>query len=100
SDDAALPQWPSVATGHDIRKPQVLSVGFTSTLSNSLVNEARFGFSRTGANTVGAPDREDIGADIRKKLLQVGGQTVLTNLGYQNMAFGYGIVDGILYASH
>ena len=40
SDDAALPQWETVPPGQDIRKPQVLSVNFTSTLSSSMVNEA------------------------------------------------------------
>ena len=43
-------------SGQDIRQPQVLSVSFTSTLSSSLVNEARFGLSRTGANTGGAAE--------------------------------------------
>ena len=99
SDDAALPQWPTAYFGKDIRHPQVLSVNFTSTLSSTLVNEARFGMSRTGANTVGAPERDDIGAEIRQELLQVGGQPVLTNLTSGVLNFGYGIVDGILYDS-
>jgi hypothetical protein len=99
SDDAALPSWPTGYFGKDIRHPQVLSVNFTSTLSASILNEARFGFSRTGANTVGAPEREDIGAEVRQGLLQVGGQPVLTNLGTGPLTFGYGIVDGILYDS-
>jgi hypothetical protein len=59
SDDAALPgpafhgQTPATAGP---------SVNFTSTLSPSLVNEGRFGMSRTGASANAAPDREDIGA--------------------------------------
>src|SRR3989454_5470177 len=100
SDDAALPQWPATYFGSDIRHPQVLGVNFTSTLSNSLVNEGRFGISRTGANTVGSPERDDIGALVRSKLLQVNGGPVLVNMGYQSMGFGYGIADGILYGSH
>ena len=64
----------------DIRHPQVLAVNFTSTLSSSLVNEARFGLSRTGANTVGSPERDDIGEEVRSKLLQVNGGPVLTKI--------------------
>src|SRR2546427_4477955 len=104
SDDAALPQWPTTYFGSDIRHPQVLGVNFTSTLSNSLVNEGRFGISRTGANTVGSPERDDIGALVRSKLLQVNGGPVLVNMGFQSLGgnggVGYGIADGILYGSH
>jgi hypothetical protein len=100
SDDAALPQWETIPPGQDIRKPQVLSVNFTSTLSTSMVNEARFGFSRTGANTGGSGQREDVGADIMAKLPLVNNERILTNVGYQNMAFGNGILGGLTYASH
>jgi hypothetical protein len=100
SDDAALPRWPTGYYGKDFRQPQVLGVNFTSTLTSTLVNEARFGFSRTGANTVGAPERDDIGDEVSSKLLQVNGGPVYTQLGYQSMDFGYGIADGILYGSH
>src|SRR5205085_7080712 len=70
-------------------------------LSNSMVNEARWGFIRTGANTVGAPEREDIGADVRKTLLQVNGGPIYTqiNTGALGLA-NYGIADGVLYGSH
>jgi hypothetical protein len=101
SDDAALPTWPTGFFGADIRHPQVLGVSFTSTLSSSMVNEARFGLSRTGANTVGAPEREDIGADVRKLLLQVNGGPVYTQINTGALGFAnYGAVDGILYGSH
>ena len=98
SDDAALPGWPTGYAGVDIRKPQVLSVGFTSTLSSSVVNEARFGLSRSGANTGGAVNRSDVGEEVLKLFPQVGGQTVLLNLGFQSAAFGSGI-QGLPYSS-
>ncbi len=100
SDDAALPTWPTGYFGKDYRRPQVLGVNFTSTLTNSLVNEARFGFSRTGANTVGAPERDDIGEEVRSKLLQLNGGPIYTqvNTGALGLA-NYGIADGILYGS-
>jgi hypothetical protein len=98
SDDAALPAWPTGYPGLDVRKPQVLSVGFTSTLSSSFVNEARFGLSRTGANTGGAVNRPDVGEEVLQLFPQVGGQTVLLNLGFQAAAFGSGI-QGLPYSS-
>jgi hypothetical protein len=99
SDDAALPLWPSVPTGQDIRKPQVLSVNFTSTLSTSIVNEARFGLARSGANTGGAAQRADVGAQVRSQLLAVSNEPILTTVGYQNMAFLNGILGGLTYES-
>jgi hypothetical protein len=101
ADDAALPTWPTGYFGADIRHPQVLSLNFTSVLSNSFVNEGRFGLSRTGANTVGAPERADIGAEVRSKLLQVNGGPVYTSVTNGALGFAtYGIADGILYGSH
>jgi hypothetical protein len=100
SDDAALPTWPSSFYGQDLRQPQVLAVNFTSTLSPSILNEARFGMSRTGANVNAAPDREDIGAEVTALLPQVGGQALAINLNFQNMAFGYGIIPAVTYSSH
>src|SRR5262249_54824856 len=100
SDDAALPTWPNGYFGADIKHPQSLGVNFTSTLSNSMVNEARWGFIRTGANTVGAPERDDIGEEVRSKLLQVNGGPVYTNISSGLGVAAYGIADGILYGSH
>jgi len=99
SDDAALPAWPTGYPGEDIRKPQVLSVGFTSTLSSSLLNEARFGLSRTGANTGGAVNRADVGEQVLAQFPQVGGQAVLANTGFSTMAFT-GAIQGLNYESH
>src|SRR5262249_5231246 len=99
SDDAATPTWPSAFFGLDLRHPQVLALNFTSTLSPSIVNEGRFGMSRTGANVNAAPDRSDVGPQVSKLLPQVNGQALAINLGYQNMAFGYGIIPGVTYSS-
>jgi len=100
SDDAALPNWSTIPTGHDIRKPQVLAINFTSTLSASLVNEGRYGFSRTGANTGGAAQREDVGDSILSQLPLVSNERILPTVGFANMAFGNGILGGLTYASH
>jgi hypothetical protein len=100
SDDAALPLWPGIPNGLDIRKPQVLAVNFISTLSSSLVNEARFGHARSGANTGGVLDRDDVGAEWLAKLPQINGLPLSTNVGFQNMAFGFGYAGSLQYASH
>jgi hypothetical protein len=101
SDDAALPTWPTGYYGQDFRYPQSLSVNFTSTLSNSMVNDARWGFIRTGANTVGAPAREDIGEEVRSKLPQLNGLPIFVSSTTGALGFAaYGIADGIRYGSH
>jgi hypothetical protein len=46
----AFMAWPNTWEGKDYNQPQVLTVNFVSTLSPRLVNEARFGMSRTGTN--------------------------------------------------
>jgi hypothetical protein len=43
--------WPFNFHSYSFRQPQVLTVNFTSTLSPTLLNEARFGFRQTGTNT-------------------------------------------------
>jgi hypothetical protein len=43
--------WPFRFPGAAYRRPQVLTLNFTSTLSPTLLNEARFGMRRTGTNT-------------------------------------------------
>ncbi|HEY2380503.1 MAG TPA: TonB-dependent receptor [Terriglobia bacterium] len=52
--DYAQPQWPTQFTGVAHHQPQVLTVSFTSTLSATLLNEARFGMRRIGTNTAHA----------------------------------------------
>jgi Carboxypeptidase regulatory-like domain len=39
------PNWPGGYLGQSLRHPQVLTVGFTSTLSSAMVNEARYGIN-------------------------------------------------------
>jgi len=44
--DYLLTSWPGGYSSEQLRRPAVLTVNFTSTLSPSLLNEARFGFKR------------------------------------------------------
>jgi hypothetical protein len=51
SDDVAA-SYPGTFGNTNFRRPLVLSSGFTSTLSSTLLNEARFGMRRQGTNVV------------------------------------------------
>src|SRR5262249_37883894 len=44
-NDDNLPSWPGGFYGNSLRRPQGLTVNFTSSLSASLVNQARYGIS-------------------------------------------------------
>jgi hypothetical protein len=59
--------WPNGARGSRFRRPQVLSLNFTSTLSPTLVNEVRGGYRRTGGNSypgIHDPENGDIARAI------------------------------------
>jgi len=67
SDDtvAALPNmWSNL----NFRRPIVISSGFTSTLSSTLLNEARFGMRRNGVNVIAPWDQAALQGDIAKFL--------------------------------
>jgi hypothetical protein len=67
-------------------------------LIHSMVNE-RWGFIRTGANTIERPNALDIGAEVRKTLQSTG--TGLYEFNHRRSGLAtYGNADGILYASH
>src|SRR5437867_9331115 len=51
--DGYASNWPNTWIGRNWVKPQILSVNFTSTLSPTIVNEARFGIVRSGVNQIG-----------------------------------------------
>jgi hypothetical protein len=58
SDDVVA-GWPGTFSNLNYRRPLVITSNFTSTLSASLVNEARFGVRRTGTNVVAPWDRPE-----------------------------------------
>jgi len=65
------------------RKPQVLSVNYTSTISPSIVNEVRWGMRRTGTNTIHGLALND---DAKKFVPNVQGIPVVMQLGLQPLA--------------
>jgi len=55
SSDTAM-YYPNTWEGSNYRRPDVITASFTSTLSPSLLNEARFGYRVTGTNIVASFD--------------------------------------------
>ena len=100
-NDDNLPNWPGGFYGNSLRRPQVLTVNFTSTLSASLVNEARYGISYQ-YNEVNPPwlsSNSDVSKGAAAWLLQ-GGKSpagaaypVAFTPGAGNFAFGNNIIN-------
>jgi hypothetical protein len=85
--DYANGVWPTRFPGEARRIPQVLTTNFTSTLSPTLLNEARFGMRRTGTNTLpGIARTDEVGEEARNFVPNVGGIPVLPQLGDPNMS--------------
>jgi hypothetical protein len=57
--DYALSTWPAGYAGYTARRPTVLTLNFTSTLTPSLLNEARFGYRRNQLVIYPAYERPD-----------------------------------------
>ncbi|HYR86722.1 MAG TPA: TonB-dependent receptor [Terriglobia bacterium] len=85
--DDAYPTWPGGWGGWNYSRPMVLTTNFTSTLSASLVNEARFGMRRTGSNPVSPIETPGSGDEIKKFIFNYGGIPVWPHMG--TTAFGF-----------
>jgi Carboxypeptidase regulatory-like domain len=75
--DDNFKNWPNGYGGKTVRQPQVLTINVPMVLSPSLLNEARFGMSRTGTNVYSPYDNPDTGADLQKLLQQLVPNTVM-----------------------
>jgi hypothetical protein len=79
--------WPGGFRGARFRRPQLLSLNFTSTLSPNLVNEARVGMRRTGGNSfMGLNDPEN-GAAAQAFFPNYGGYPTFIGLGTGQVNF-------------
>src|SRR5262249_14627766 len=67
SDDLVM-GWPNTFSDLQFHRPLVLTAGFTSTLSATVVNEARFGMRRSGTNVVAPWDHSEYDTAINKFL--------------------------------
>jgi hypothetical protein len=88
--DNNLRVWPNGFGGFAERRPQVLTVNFTSTLRPSLLNEARFGMARTGTNMFGPLDNPETGEKLRAQLNTVNGLPLVVNPGAGGVSFNLG----------
>jgi len=59
SSDDVVEGLPNTWSNRNFHRPIVGSAGFVSTLSSSLVNEAKFGYHRTGTNVVAPWDLDE-----------------------------------------
>jgi hypothetical protein len=86
SDDV-FETMPGTFSNLNYRRPVVLSGGFTSTLSPTLLNEARFGMRRNGINIVAPWHRPEYEEELKGYFpAHVGGYKVITDF----TAFGAG----------
>jgi hypothetical protein len=88
--DNNLRVWPNGFGGYADRRPQVLTVNFTSTLRTNLLNEVRFGMSRTGTNLFGPLDNPETGKQVRETLNTVNGLSLVVNPGTGGTVFNLG----------
>jgi hypothetical protein len=79
--------WPQGWGGRTERQPQVFTVNFTSTLSSTLYNEARFGVSRTGTNGYFPLENPETGKELQSHLPEVKGLPVVVSPGTGGAAF-------------
>jgi hypothetical protein len=82
-----LMTWPETFSGGRYRHPQHLSLTFTSTLSPSMVNEARVGMRRTGFTQWSPLDDPDTGEAARAFFPNYNGYPVFIGLGLGQMNF-------------
>src|SRR5207244_13513181 len=85
--NANLESWPGGFRGKSFRHPQLLSVNFTSTLSPSLVNEARMGMRRVGGNTSNGLTNPDTGKTNQAFFPNYAGYPVMIGVGTGNVNF-------------
>jgi hypothetical protein len=68
SSDDVVEGLPNTWSNRNFHRPIVLNAGVVSTLSSSLVNEAKFGYRRTGTNVVAPWDLDENQATINQYL--------------------------------
>jgi hypothetical protein len=73
--------WPDGFQGSVFRRPQNLSFNFVSTLSPTLVNEARMGMRRSGSNSYNPVNDPTTGAKTQAFIPNFGGYPLVPALG-------------------
>jgi hypothetical protein len=89
--------WPNGFGGRTVRQPSVLTVNFTSTLTPSLLNEARVGYARNGTNGYSPLEDPVTGSELAALLPHYGDGipiAVSPGTGSVNMAVGVSNIYG------
>ncbi len=82
ADDWMSPNhWPSAFRGHHNRRPQVWTSSFSSTLSSTLLNEARFGVRRNTTGVLSSLDNPATKDAIKEYLPTINNKLVQIVLG-------------------
>jgi hypothetical protein len=84
---ANLMTWPETFSGSRSRRPQHLAVGLTSTLSPTIVNEARVGMRRTGFTQWNGLNNPETGSAGQKFYPNYSGYPVYLGLGVGQINF-------------
>ena len=79
--------WPKGFRGQRFRRPQLLSLNFTSTLSPNLVNEFRSGIRRTGGNSFNGLEDPESGEAARAFFPNIQGYPTFIGLGTGQVNF-------------
>jgi hypothetical protein len=66
--DDSFKNWPDGYQGKSERRPMVITVNLISSLRSNLLNEARFGMSRTGSNIASPYTNPDTGEELKSLL--------------------------------
>jgi hypothetical protein len=93
--EANLMSFPDTFRGSVFRRPQHLSFNFTSTLSPSLLNEARVGMRRTGGNTYSPMTDPEFSGAAQAFYPNIGGYPLYIGPGLNQVNFqGVGPLGG------
>jgi hypothetical protein len=79
--------WPGGWGGRTERQPQVITVNYTSTITPSILNEARFGVMRTGNNGYFPLENPATGKELLKHLPQINNLPLVVSPGTGGAAF-------------
>jgi hypothetical protein len=85
--DANYEAWPDGFRGLFFRRPHTLSANLISTLSATLVNEARLGMRRTAGNTYNGLTNPKSGKEAQSFFPNFGGYPVMIGLGTNTVNF-------------
>ena len=79
--------WPEGFRGQRFRRPQLLSLNFTSTVTPTLVNELRVGMRRTGGNSFNGLDDPESGEAAQAFFPNLSGYPTFIGLGTGQVNF-------------